>query len=76
MVPRQYIALLRRERSARMRAEYGPAMIVSALTALMSKKPSNPSKFMPSLQQDAKQEKPWQDQMATMRGALEALGGR
>ena len=75
MVPRQFIALLRRHRQERIRAEYGPALIVSAITALMSRKPASPRTFMPSMPK-REQETPWQDQMAALRGTLEALGGK
>lgn len=75
LVPRQFLALLKRVRSERQRREYGPAIIVTAIQALVSKKRLDPTKFMPSYTSPAKEEDaPWQDMQATLKAAI-AVGG-
>ena len=76
MVPRQFVALLEQRKQEHVRQEFGPAIIVSAIHSLFSKKRPDPTKFMPSYDRsEADDEMPWQEQMAKLGAAVSAVGG-
>jgi len=76
LVPRQFVALLRRQRLERIGREYGPALITSAILARGAKRPPDPTTFMPSYNRKKDtQEIPWQVMKSRMRAAGRALGG-
>ena len=75
LVPRQFMALLKRARSERQRREYGPALIVTAIQSLVSKKRLDVTRFMPSYTKTAKdEERSWQDMQATLGAAVSCVG--
>ena len=77
MVPRQYLALLERNRQRRLHSEFGPAIVVSAILGHGVKNPPDPRKFMPSYGEIKKeeQEMPWQQKMVDLKAALQGIGG-
>ena len=78
LVPRQFVALMRQLNQARVRQEYGPAMIVAAILGRGLKRPPDPTSFMPSYKKPKRklEEVNWEAKMTTMRASLAGLGGR
>lgn len=76
LVPRQFMALLKRARSERQRREYGPALIVTAIQSLVSKKKLDITRFMPSYTKtEEDEETSWQVMQATLGAAIAGVGG-
>lgn len=75
LVPRQFVALMKRRHERALREEYGPAMIVAALSQMGGSKKAKPTQFMPSWKDEPKREIPWQEQLSKVRELHSALGG-
>ena len=74
MVPRQFAALLRRQRDHQLRSEFGPAIICQTIHALAGKKMLY-MKFMPSWKRETKSEASWQELLAKTNVLHAAYGG-
>ena len=74
MVPRQFVALLRRKRESDMRQEFGPAIICQTIACLVGQKMSH-STFMPSWNEPKQPEVSWQDLLAKTKVLHAAYGG-
>jgi len=74
MVPRQFDALLRRQRDAHLRREFGPAIICQTVHALAGKKMLY-TNFMPSWKGETKPEVSWQEHLAKAKILHVAFGG-
>jgi hypothetical protein len=77
LVPRQFIALAERAKDERIRSEYGPAIIVTAILAGSGAKASRlkPSIYMPSYDENSHGPSV-EEQKARLRAAMVAVGGR
>ena len=75
LVPRQFLALLKRVRSERQRLEYGPALIVTAIQSLVTKKKLDITQFMPSYTKSTTDdESSWQAMQTTLKAAIAVSG--
>ena len=74
MVPRQFVALLRRKREHDYRQEFGPAIICQAIHNFAGQKTPYPT-FMPSWEETKTSEVPWQELLAKTRVLHAAYGG-
>ena len=74
MVPRQFAALVRRQREHRLRQEYGPAIICMTIHNLAGKKTPY-SVFMPSWKREREPEVSWQELLAKTKVLHAAYGG-
>lgn len=77
MVPRRFLALLKRDKESRLRSEYGPALIVAAIVSSGAKRAVEPTKFMPSYTAKKREtpEMDWQSKMVELRGVIAGVGG-
>jgi hypothetical protein len=74
MVPRQFMALLRRKRDREIRQEFGAAIICQTINALAGRKVAI-SAFMPSWKSEARPEPDWQELLAKTKVLHAAYGG-
>lgn len=78
LVPRQFHALMERKRQESLAAEYGPALVVTAIQAMFAGKKAKKIKvtdYMPSYIAPKKEDQPWEQQLKLVKELHTALGG-
>jgi len=75
MTPRQFLLLARMRRQEIMRQEFGPALICTAISAIVGVKRS-PYDFMPSMVGKRKRKtQTWEDQLRLIKAMHASIGG-
>ncbi len=75
MVPRQFFGLMSRRKEEILRNEFGPAMITATVVNIFSKKKYSAKHFMPSFEEEPRQEVHWSELLDKVKMIHKSLGG-